>query len=218
MLILILFTLVLRSVNVKAEEEQLPTHILFILADDLGWSDVSFHGFPQIPTPNIDALAANSIILNNYYSESLCSRARASLMSGNYPIHTGLQHSEIKSGEPTGLPLDIMIMPEHLKNKGYKTYMIGKWHLGYSNKEYTPTKRGFDSFFGFYNEQIDYFDYTNFDRYEDLKDQHFYGIDLQKELKPREIRGRYATDVFTEKALDIISSHNDSVVRFFFNF
>ncbi|PRD36581.1 UNVERIFIED_CONTAM: Arsi [Trichonephila clavipes] len=210
-----------------------------------GWNDVSFHGSPQIRTPNIDALAACSLILNNYYTESLCSRARASLMSGNYPIHTGkssniffiriifiiseriakiskfisekaeiclrLQSSALKSGDPAGLPLDVMIMPEHLKTKGYKTHIVGKWHLGYSKKDYIPTSRGFDSFFGFYNEQIDYFDYTNYDRSEDSTVPTFYGIDLEDGTETiKTMRGRYATEVFTERALDIISSHNES--------
>ncbi|GFQ67771.1 arylsulfatase B, partial [Trichonephila clavata] len=119
------FILALLSTNGE-EETKLPPHILFILVDDLGWNDVSFHGSPQIRTPNIDALAACSLILNNYYTESLCSRARGSLMSGNYPIHTGLQSSALKSGDPAGLPLDVMIMPEHLKNKGYKNHIVGK--------------------------------------------------------------------------------------------
>ncbi|GFY77320.1 arylsulfatase B [Trichonephila inaurata madagascariensis] len=205
------FVLAFLSTNGEEEETKLPPHILFVLVDDLGWNDVSFHGSPQIRTPNIDALAACSLILNNYYTESLCSRARASLMSGNYPIHTGLQSSALKSGDPAGLPLDVMIMPEHLKNKGYKTHIVGKWHLGYSKKDYTPTSRGFDSFFGFYNEQIDYFDYTNYDRSEDPTLPTFYGIDLEDGTETiKTMRGRYATEVFTERALDIISSHNES--------
>ncbi|KFM82793.1 Arylsulfatase B, partial [Stegodyphus mimosarum] len=196
----------------EVEETKTGTpHIIFVLADDLGWNDVSFHGSPQIPTPNIDALAASSIILHNYYTESLCTPSRASLLSGKYPIHIGLQHSEIKSGEPVGLPLDVMIMPEHFKNLGYETHMIGKWHLGYAKKEYTPLYRGFDSFFGFYNDHVDYFDYTNYEASEGPASLAFYGVDLQNgSTVIKDFRGRYATDIFTERALDIIANHNST--------
>ncbi|XP_035224045.1 uncharacterized protein LOC118196699 [Stegodyphus dumicola] len=186
-------------------------HIIFVLADDLGWNDVSFHGSPQIPTPNIDALAASSIILHNYYTESLCTPSRASLLSGKYPIHIGLHHSEIKSGEPIGLPLDVMIMPEHFKNLGYETHMIGKWHLGYAKNEYTPLYRGFDSFFGFYNDHIDYYDYTNYEASEGPTSLAFYGVDLQNgSTVIKDFRGRYATDIFTERAVDVIANHNST--------
>ncbi|XP_054721641.1 arylsulfatase B-like [Uloborus diversus] len=184
-------------------------NIILILADDLGWNDVSFHGSPQIPTPNIDALASSSIILNNYYTEPLCTPSRAALLSGQYPIHLGLQHSNIKSGEPTALPLNVTILPEYLQKKGYVTHMVGKWHLGYAKKDYTPLSRGFNSFFGFYNEMIDYYDYTNLERQNDQKSSVFYGVDLQDGLETvKNFRGRYATDVFGQKAVDIIENHN----------
>ncbi|KAM7296269.1 putative sulfatase [Ixodes scapularis] len=143
-----------------SESSQVPPNIIFLLADDLGWADVSFRGDPQIPTPNLDVLASQGIILNNYYVLHLCTPSRGALMSGLYPIHTGLQHYVQLPAEPHGLPLNVTIMPEHLKNLGYTTHMIGKWNLGYYKESYTPTRRGFDSFYGFLNGGEDYYDHT----------------------------------------------------------
>ncbi|KAG8194369.1 hypothetical protein JTE90_010985 [Oedothorax gibbosus] len=194
-----------------------PPHIIFITADDLGWNDVSFHGSPQIPTPNIDALAASGIVLNNYYVENLCTPSRAAFMTGRYPIHTGLMHNVIRSGEATALPIKFKILPQFLKNKGYTTHMVGKWHLGFYENKYTPVKRGFDSFFGFFNGKIDYYDYTNYEKYEDFVGMPFFGVDLYDGINLiKNFRGKYATETFTEKAVKVIENHNSSKPLFLF--
>ncbi|KAG0415852.1 hypothetical protein HPB47_006974, partial [Ixodes persulcatus] len=91
-----------------------------------GWDDVSFHGSPQIPTPNMDVLAGDGVILNNYYVQQLCTPSRAALMTGLYPIHNGLQDYVIQFAEPNGLPLNLKVMPQFFKDIGYETHMIGK--------------------------------------------------------------------------------------------
>lgn len=135
-------------------------HILLLLVDDLGWSDVGYHG-SQIKTPNVDRLAREGVILENYYVQQYCTPTRGSLMTGRYPIHTGLQHRAILSLTPFGLPLEFSILPEKLKEVGYKTHLVGKWHLGHYTSVSTPTHRGFDSFFGFYNYGHDHFNHTH---------------------------------------------------------
>lgn len=193
-----------------AVSESMPPHIIFILVDDLGWDDVSFHGSSQIPTPNIDALAADGIILNNYYVQPMCTPSRAALMTGMYPIHTGMQHWVIRSPEPWGLPLELKLMPQYLKELGYATHLVGKWHLGYFQKEYTPTYRGFDSFFGYYNGFIDYYHHRNqFKRH--------VGLDFRMNLAPsHNSTGRYATDVFADRAISLIENHNKSQPLFLY--
>lgn len=87
--VLLLFILFLNSVLLHGSKNSKPPHILFILADDLGWSDVGFHG-SVIKTPNIDKLASEGVILDNYYVLPLCTPTRSALMTGRYPIHTGI--------------------------------------------------------------------------------------------------------------------------------
>ncbi|XP_070389378.1 arylsulfatase B-like [Dermacentor albipictus] len=125
-----------------------------------GWDDVSFHGSPQIPTPNLDALARTGVVLNNYYVMPLCSPSRGALLSGLYSIHTGFQSGILMPAQPAGLPLDVKIMPEHFKDLGYETHLVGKWHIGYYSLQYTPSFRGFDTFLGVYTGPVDYYSHV----------------------------------------------------------
>ncbi|XP_023215784.1 arylsulfatase B-like [Centruroides sculpturatus] len=192
-------------------------HIVFILADDLGWNDVSFHGFLQIPTPNIDVLASNGVILNNYYVQPLCTPSRAALLSGRHPIHLGLQHWILYGAQPAGLPLDVKIMPEFFKKFNYSTHIVGKWHLGFHKKEYLPTYRGFDSHFGFWLAKMDYYDHTSLDVYENSTLKYAWGDVLRDNMKiVSDLKGHYSTHLFTNRAVDIIKKHNTTQPLFLY--
>ncbi|XP_068693731.1 leucine-rich repeat-containing protein 61-like isoform X2 [Montipora foliosa] len=101
----------------KADRATKPPHILFVLADDLGWSDVGFHG-SKLQTPNIDKLASNGVILDNYYVLPICSPTRSALLTGMYPIHTGMQHFVLLPNSAYGLPLNFTTLPQKLKELG----------------------------------------------------------------------------------------------------
>ncbi|KAH9369668.1 hypothetical protein HPB48_007635 [Haemaphysalis longicornis] len=147
---------------------------------------------------------ADGIILNNYYVQPVCTPSRAALMTGLYPIHTGMQHNVIYVGEPWGLPLNFKLMPHYLKDLGYETHAIGKWHLGYFKEEYTPTFRGFDSFYGYYNGEEDYYNHT-------VKEGSHVGLDFWYNTKPlRNETGRYSTTVFTQEAKRLIKERDSS--------
>jgi arylsulfatase A-like enzyme len=129
-------------------------NVVFIVADDLGYGDVGFHGCRDIPTPNIDALAASGVVCTSgYMSGPYCSPSRAGLMTGRYQQRFG---HEFNPGPGHGLPISETTIAERLKAAGYATGLIGKWHLG-DVPEMHPQRRGFDEFFGFLGGGHDYF-------------------------------------------------------------
>ena len=131
-------------------------NIVVILADDLGNADLGYRG-SKIRTPNIDALAKGGVRLESYYGMQLCTPARAALMTGRYPMRTGLQTVVIFPGHRYGLPTDETTLPQALKQAGYSTAMVGKWHLGHADRKYWPQNRGFDHFYGNLVGEVDYF-------------------------------------------------------------
>ncbi|KAH7966233.1 hypothetical protein HPB49_014691 [Dermacentor silvarum] len=179
-------------------------HIVFILADDLGWDDVSFHGSSQIPTPNLDALAADGIILNNYYAQPSCTPSRSALLTGLYAIRTGMQGLAVDVADPWGLPLDVRLMPQYLRDIGYETHLVGKWDVGYYKTSLTPTCRGFDSFYGYYNGEESYYSHS-------ITYENHTGLDFWLNTEPLfSESGSYSTTLFTERAQHLICNRNKS--------
>jgi arylsulfatase A-like enzyme len=131
-------------------------NIVYIVADDLGWKDVGFHG-SDIQTPNLDKLAAGGAKLEQFYVQPMCTPTRAALMTGRYPFRYGLQTAVIPAGAKYGLATDEWLLPQALKEAGYNTAIIGKWHLGHADKKYWPKQRGFDYQYGPLIGEIDYF-------------------------------------------------------------
>merc|ERR1719414_214950 len=116
-------------------------------------------------------MAETGVILGNYYVEMCCSPTRASIMSGRYPIHHTV-NDVLKPDAPKGLPLNEVTLPELLRRSGYDTHMVGKWHLGFHMWAYTPTFRGFDSYFGYYEGKQHYFNHSRdglYDMHEALR-------------------------------------------------
>uniref|UniRef100_A0A1B6DDM5 Sulfatase N-terminal domain-containing protein n=2 Tax=Clastoptera arizonana TaxID=38151 RepID=A0A1B6DDM5_9HEMI len=206
----LLYLLVLVQVLAVQEAVRSRPNIIFILADDLGWNDVGFHGSNQIPTPNIDSLAFSGTILNNYYSQPLCSPSRSALMTGNHPIHTGMQRYVINAPEPWGLPLEEKLLPEYLRDLGYINRAVGKWHLGFFKKEYTPLYRGFHSHFGYWLGHKDYYSHL-------AGEGGYQGYDFRRNMESTwTVFGDYTTDLFTEEAEEIILSHDTDFPLFLY--
>ena len=132
-------------------------NVIVVVADDLGWADVSFHG-EQIKTPNIDRLASEGAELARFYVCPVCSPTRAGLMTGRYPIRYGLMRAVIPPWRKGGLDLSEATLPQVLAKAGYRHRGIfGKWHLGHSDIGYHPLRRGITDFIAHYNGAIYYF-------------------------------------------------------------
>ena len=132
-------------------------NIVHIVADDLGWKDVGFNGCTDIKTPNLDKLAAEGAKFTQFYVQPMCTPTRAALMTGRYPFRYGLQTIVIPTAADYGLDTNEWLMPQCLAEAGYKTAIIGKWHLGHADKQYWPKQRGFDYQYGAMIGELDYF-------------------------------------------------------------
>ena len=153
---LLIFAALLSSI-ILATAAPLKPHIVHIVADDLGWKDVGFNGGTDIRTPNIDALAKGGAQLTQFYAQPMCTPTRAALMTGRYPFRYGLQTAVIPSVSAYGLDTSEKLLPECLKQAGYKTALIGKWHLGHADRKWWPRQRGFDYHYGAMIGELDYF-------------------------------------------------------------
>ena len=122
-------------------------NVIFILTDDMGFSDLGSYGSKMINTPNLDLLASEGALLNSYYSsQAVCSASRASILTGSYPNRIGISGA-LGPNSKTGINPNEFLMSEMFKQQGYNTAIYGKWHLG-DNPKFLPTNHGFDDFYG----------------------------------------------------------------------
>lgn len=171
-------------------------NIVHIVADDLGWQDVGFNGCTDIKTPNLDALASNGAKFKQFYTQPMCTPTRACLMTGRYPWRYGLQTAVIPGTAGYGLDTSEWLMPQCLKEAGYATAIIGKWHLGHADLKYWPKQRGFDYAYGATIGELDY--YTHGDA----------GVlDWFRDNKPVHEKG-YTTTLLGDDAVKYINAQN----------
>lgn len=173
-------------------------NIVHIVADDLGWKDVGFNGATDIKTPNLDALAAGGAVLEQFYVQPMCTPTRAALLTGRYPFRYGLQTAVIPSVSAYGLDTTEWLMPQCLKEAGYSTAIIGKWHLGHADKKWWPKQRGFDYQYGAMIGELDYFTHEE------------HGVlDWYRNNEPVREEG-YTTQLIGNDAVALIEKHDTS--------
>ncbi len=153
--IIALFCLLwLASAEASHSTNSVKPNIVVILADDLGYADVGMHGCKDIPTPHIDSIAANGVrFTDGYANHPVCSPSRAGLLTGRYQHRFGFEHNsgpEDYAASNFGIPRDVPLLAERLKEAGYATCMVGKWHVGFK-PGLRPHERGFDYFYGFHS-------------------------------------------------------------------
>lgn len=209
-----LSTLFLSGFFIKSYAEDNRPNILLILADDMGYSDIGCYG-GEIPTPNIDKLAEKGVRLSNFYNTSRSCPSRASLMTGLFQHQVGIgQMSEDPVGgtyQPSTtcndwgtdgykgyLNRNCVTIAEVLKESGYHTYMVGKWHLGMHGTEKWPLQRGFDRFYGILSGACSY-----------LRPSGGRGLTYDNQKLPTPGEGYYSTDAFTDYALKFINEQQD---------
>lgn len=183
-----------RSAAAQSAPHTRRPNFLVIVADDLGFADVSFNG-GTMPTPNIDRIARMGMPLDHFYASALCSPSRAGLLTGRYPHRYGIMGDTITPGSDFGLDPQERTLAQVLGTAGYgRRDFLGKWHLGHRSPEFLPTHFGFTSFYGHYNGAIDYFTHER----EGQRDWH-------RDERAVADQG-YSTDLLTKEAVRILET------------
>jgi arylsulfatase A-like enzyme len=173
-------------------------NVVLIVTDDVGYGDIGSYGASDVKTPSIDSLAHDGVRLTDFYAAPQCTPTRAALISGRYQQRFRLEAALGGRKTPaarTGLPAAGYSLPQLVKNNGYATGLIGKWHLGYE-PQFSPNAHGFDYFFGFKSGFIDYYQHTDGDGESDLFENE----------SPVHVDG-YMTDLITERSIKFIDDH-----------
>ncbi|HEX8146630.1 MAG TPA: sulfatase-like hydrolase/transferase [Pyrinomonadaceae bacterium] len=182
-------------------------NVLYIMADDLGWGDLSCYGRPDYQTPNLDRLASEGVRFTQGYSAApVCTPTRCAFVTGRYPARTPVGLEEplawrrqlVEQKRDPGLPPEYPTVASLLKAAGYRTALVGKWHLGYLPK-YGPVKSGFEEFFGIMSGGADYFTHKDSNGEADL---------FEAEVSVE--RAGYMTDLLTERAVEYLRRKHDA--------
>jgi arylsulfatase A-like enzyme len=174
-----------------SQAQALPAHpnVVVFLMDDLGYGDPGSYGAKDVRTPNIDRLGHQGVKLTHCYAAApVCTPTRVAFMTGRYQQRVGLEWVLTQEDADKGLPATEPTLGRRLKDAGYATALIGKWHLGWK-EEFRPRRHGFDEFFGFLSGALDYYSHRN------EAGQH----DLYENDRPIEVEG-YLTDEITKRA------------------
>ena len=180
----------------EPEPEATRPHIVLVIADDLGFGDLERFGGPE-RTPTLAQMAEQGLQLDQFHAFPLCTPSRAALMTGRSPLDEGLAWSPLRPWSDSGLAAETQTLPEVLQAAGYRTVLLGKWHLGHALKHQHPQQQGFDHFYGFLTGAVDYFSHDSRDG----------GRDWQRNGTTVQESG-YVTRLLTQEAEQLIAEHD----------
>ena len=195
----ILFSFLISSCSQAADPNQ--PNVIFIMTDDVGYGDIGSYGAPDIKTPVLDQMAADGVRFTDFYANApVCTPTRAGFTTGRYQQRYQLESplEGPSTAEGHGLDADGRTLPALLKNSGYSTALIGKWHLGYENHQ-SPNAHGYDYFYGFKSGYVDYY-------------QHTMGRSGEADLWENETKiteDGYLTDLITQHSIEFIEEHSN---------
>ena len=177
-------------------------HIVFVFVDDWGYADVGFHN-PVIKTPNFDMMAKTGLLLDRQYVFKYCSPSRVSFLTGRWPHHSHQWNPP--SSATVGANLNMTMLPKKLKQAGYATHMVGKWHEGFFEPAYLPVNRGFDTSTGFLNGGEDHF-----------TEKVGCAVDYWKNNAPDNRNGSYDAFNYRNDLSDIFTKHDPNTPLFLY--
>lgn len=205
------FSLLTSKIDSHVNKATTKPNIVIILADDLAYQNLggynTFSGAQDLSgvTPILTELAQNGLVMGNYYAMETCTPSRAAMLTGRYPLTIGMQYGVVEMDKGWGLPLEEETLADVLKDAGYKTHIVGKWHLGHHSPMYLPTARGFATFTGFVDSENYYFSKKSpsNDRFYDfmVSDGDCYYTYNGPSLH------NYSTHLYREIAVNIIKNH-----------
>ena len=170
-------------------------NIVVFLSDDMGWGQPGFNGGTEVATPNIDRIAEEGVKLTQFYVQPVCSATRAALLTGRYPWKNGMEiRTSVRAAN--GMLLDERTIAEALRDGGYASWIVGKWHLGQWRDEHLPLQRGFDHHYGFYSARVDSFTLR----------RHVI-LDWHRNERPV-VENGYATFLLVDEAVQLINRHD----------
>ncbi|MBT33867.1 MAG: arylsulfatase [Thalassobius sp.] len=197
------------------KEQNEKPNVVIIFADDLGYGDLGVYGHPTIRTPHLDKLATEGQKWTNFYaSSSICTPSRTGLLTGRLPIRSGMCSNErgvLFPDSKGGIPEYEILISELLKEQGYKTACVGKWHLGHL-PQYLPTSNGFDSYYGIpYSNDMDRIDGAGFNETGPHPEVKYFNVPLMKdeEIIERPANQHTIVSRYTDESIKFIKENKD---------
>ncbi|MBB3696952.1 sulfatase-like hydrolase/transferase [Flammeovirga yaeyamensis] len=218
--ILLLLSLLCLIGNLNAQTNSTKPNIILILSDDAGYADFGFQGSKVMKTPALDKLASQSIVCPQaYVAGAVCGPSRAALLTGKYQQRFGFEENNVPgymqnyqlADDDMGLPLDQKTIGNYMQEIGYKTGIIGKWHMG-NTDQFHPSKRGFDFFYGFRGGARSYWPF------DDSNPNHRKEDRMERGFKHFEEPEGYLTDVFAEETIQFIDAYQKEPFFLFLSF